>query len=65
MRVLMMLAWHDQLGDVGHRTGSGLEDGADTYFVFRDADVRLTLASPKGGQPGALRSWREQSCIPN
>ena len=24
---------------------------AAPYFVFRDADVELTLASPKGGQP--------------
>jgi len=28
-----------------------LEEFAAPYFVFRDAAVRLTLASPKGGQP--------------
>ena len=42
---------HDQLGDTGRKTGFWLEEFAAPYFVFRDADVELTLASPKGGQP--------------
>ena len=33
------------------KTGFWLEEFAAPYFVFRDAGVDLTLASPKGGQP--------------
>jgi putative intracellular protease/amidase len=47
----MILTSHDQLGDTGHKTGFWLEEFAAPYFVFRDAGVKLTLASPKGGQP--------------
>jgi putative intracellular protease/amidase len=47
----MVLTSHDQLGDTGLKTGFWLEEGAAPYFVFRDAGVQLTLASPKGGQP--------------
>jgi putative intracellular protease/amidase len=39
------------LGNTGRKTGFWLEEFAAPYFVFRDADVQLTLASPKGGQP--------------
>jgi putative intracellular protease/amidase len=51
MKILMVLTSHDQLGDTGRKTGFWLEEFAAPYFVFRDADVHLTLASPKGGQP--------------
>ena len=51
MRILMVLTSHDQLGNTGRKTGFWLEEFAAPYFVFRDADVELTLASPKGGQP--------------
>ena len=51
MKILMVLTSHDQLGDTGRKTGFWLEEFAAPYFVFRDADVELTLASPKGGQP--------------
>ena len=51
MKILMVLTSHDQLGDTGRKTGFWLEEGAAPYFVFRDAGVELTLASPKGGQP--------------
>jgi putative intracellular protease/amidase len=51
MKVLMILTSHDQLGDTGRKTGFWLEEFAAPYFVFRDAGVELTLASPKGGQP--------------
>jgi putative intracellular protease/amidase len=47
----MVLTSHDTLGDTGHKTGFWLEEFAAPYFVFRDAGVDLTLASPKGGQP--------------
>ena len=51
MKILMVLTSHDQLGDTGLKTGFWLEEGAAPYFVFRDAGIQLTLASPKGGQP--------------
>lgn len=51
MKILMVLTSHDQLGNTGHKTGFWLEEFAAPYFVFRDAGVQLTLASPKGGQP--------------
>jgi putative intracellular protease/amidase len=51
MRIVMVLTSHDQLGDTGRTTGFWLEEFAAPYFVFRDADVELTLASPQGGQP--------------
>ena len=51
MRILMVLTSHDQLGNTGRKTGFWLEEFAAPYFVFRDAGVEVTLASPKGGQP--------------
>jgi putative intracellular protease/amidase/predicted enzyme related to lactoylglutathione lyase len=51
MKILMVLTSHDQLGSTGRKTGFWLEEFAAPYFVFRDAGVELTLASPKGGQP--------------
>lgn len=51
MKILMVLTSHDVLGNTGRKTGFWLEEFAAPYFVFRDAGVELTLASPKGGQP--------------
>lgn len=47
----MVLTSHDQLGNTGRKTGFWLEEFAAPYFVFKDAGVEVTLASPKGGQP--------------
>jgi putative intracellular protease/amidase len=51
VKIVMVLTSHDVLGDTGQKTGFWLEEFAAPYFVFRDAGVDLTLASPKGGQP--------------
>ncbi len=51
MKILMVLTSHDTLGGTGRKTGFWLEEFAAPYFVFKDAGVQLTLASPKGGQP--------------
>lgn len=51
MKIVMVLTSHDQLGATGRKTGFWLEEFAAPYFVFRDAGVDLTLASPHGGQP--------------
>ncbi|WP_115709787.1 type 1 glutamine amidotransferase domain-containing protein [Legionella sainthelensi] len=51
MKILMVLTSHDMLGNTSRKTGFWLEEFAAPYFVFKDAGVELTLASPKGGQP--------------
>jgi putative intracellular protease/amidase len=51
MKILLVLTSHDELGDTGRKTGFWLEEFAAPYYVFRDAGVEVTLASPKGGQP--------------
>jgi putative intracellular protease/amidase len=51
MKILMVLTSHDTLGNTGRPTGFWLEEFAAPYFVFKDAGVELTLASPKGGRP--------------
>lgn len=51
MKILMVLTSHDKLGDTGKQTGFWLEEFAAPYYVFKDAEVEVTLASPRGGQP--------------
>jgi putative intracellular protease/amidase/catechol 2,3-dioxygenase-like lactoylglutathione lyase family enzyme len=51
VKILMVLTSHNQLGNTGRPTGFWLEEFAAPYFVFKDAGIELTLASPKGGQP--------------
>jgi putative intracellular protease/amidase len=51
MKIVMVLTSHDQLGNTGRKTGFWLEEFAAPYYVFKDAGVELTLASPRGGQP--------------
>jgi putative intracellular protease/amidase len=51
MNILMVLTSHDTLGNTGRKTGFWLEEFAAPYYVFTDAGARVTLASPKGGQP--------------
>ena len=51
MNILMVLTSHDKLGDTGKKTGFWLEEFAAPYYVFKDAGAKITIASPKGGQP--------------
>ena len=51
MKIVMVLTSHWKLGDTGEKTGFWLEELAAPYYVFKDAGVEVTLASPKGGQP--------------
>ena len=51
MKVLMVITSHDQLGNTGRKTGFWLEELAAPYYVFKDAGIDITLASPKGGRP--------------
>ena len=51
MNVLMVLTSHDALGNTGKKTGFWLEEFAAPSDVLSDAGAKITLASPKGGQP--------------
>lgn len=51
MKILMILTSHEELGSTGKKTGFWLEEFAAPYYVFQDAGIDITLASPKGGQP--------------
>jgi len=51
MKILMVLTSHDQLGDTGQKTGFWLEEFATPYYLFKDENAEVVLASPKGGQP--------------
>jgi len=48
-KILIITTSHAQMGDTNRKTGLWLEELAVPYFVFRDAGVAITLASPKGG----------------
>lgn len=50
-KILLVLTSHDRLGNTGRPTGFWLEEFTAPYYVFRDAGVQITVASPKGGQP--------------
>ena len=47
----MVLTSHSELGNTGEKTGFWVEEFVAPYYVFEDASVEVTLASPKGGQP--------------
>jgi putative intracellular protease/amidase len=49
-KVLFITTSHDALGNTGEKTGVWLEELAAPYYVFDDADVTITIASPKGGE---------------
>jgi putative intracellular protease/amidase len=51
MKILMVMTSHSKLGNTGHKTGVWLEEFAAPYYVFRDAGLDITLASPRGGHP--------------
>ena len=51
MKILIVLTSHSQLGDTGQKTGFWLEEFATPYYIFKDANADITLASPNGGQP--------------
>lgn len=51
MKILIVLTSHDKLGATGHKTGFWLEELAAPFYAFKDAGAKITLTSPKGGQP--------------
>lgn len=50
MKVLFVVTSHDELGNTGKKTGFWVEEFAAPYYVFTDAGVEVTVATPKGGQ---------------
>lgn len=50
-KILMVLTSHSDLGDTGEKTGFWVEEFAAPYYAFIDAGVKVSLASPAGGQP--------------
>ena len=51
MKILMVMTSHDRLGDTGKKTGFWLEEFAAPYYVFKEANAVITVASPLGGMP--------------
>jgi putative intracellular protease/amidase len=51
MKILIVLTSHSELGNTDRKTGFWLEELAAPYYTFKDANVEVVLASPKGGQP--------------
>lgn len=51
MHILMVLTSHNRLGNTGEKTGFWLEEFAAPFYVFTDAGLEVTIASPNGGQP--------------
>ncbi|GIC79025.1 type 1 glutamine amidotransferase domain-containing protein [Moritella sp. F3] len=49
--ILVVLTSHADLGNTGKKTGFWVEELAAPYYVFLDAGMTITLASPAGGQP--------------
>lgn len=50
-RILIVLTSHSDLGNTGEKTGFWIEEFAAPYYVLADSGAKLTIASPKGGQP--------------
>ncbi len=47
----MVLTSHSELGNTGKKTGFWIEEFAAPYYVFHDGGAKVTISSPKGGQP--------------
>ena len=60
--ILFVLTSHDELGDTGEKTGFWIEEFAAPYYCLLDKGVKITVASPKGGEaPIDPRSRAEAS----
>lgn len=51
MNVLFVLTSHEDLGKTGGKTGFWIEEFVSPYYILIDKGVKVTIASPKGGQP--------------
>ena len=48
--ILMVLTSHSELGNTGTKTGFWVEEFAAPYYTFIDQNIRVSIATPKGGQ---------------
>jgi putative intracellular protease/amidase len=51
MNILMVITSHSELGNTGEKTGFWIEEFAEPYYIFKEANATLVLASPAGGRP--------------
>ena len=51
MKMLVALTSQSKLGKTDESTGFWLEELAAPYYMFLDAGLEISLASPHGGQP--------------
>jgi putative intracellular protease/amidase len=49
-KILIVVTSHDQLGSTGKKTGLWIEEFAAPYYYLISQGVKVTIASPKGGQ---------------
>ena len=47
--VLFVLTSNNQLGNTDYRNGFGVDGFASPYYLFKENNMNITLASPKGG----------------
>lgn len=50
LKVLVVLTSHNQLGNTGKKTGFWIEEFATPYYFFKDKNIEVVVATPKGGQ---------------
>lgn len=50
MKILMVLIFYDQMGDIGYKIGFWLEEFIVFYYVFCDVGVDIMIVFLKGGQ---------------
>jgi putative intracellular protease/amidase len=50
IKILLIATSHSQMGESDRKTGLWLEELAVPYYIFQDAGLVITLASPKGGE---------------
>jgi len=50
IKVLFVSTSHDKIGDTVDKTGVWLEDLAAPYYIFKEAEADIAVASPNGGQ---------------
>ena len=58
MRMVLILNVGDEQAAMDGRSAVRLETFLAAYYTLRDADTELVLASPEGGYPLGLNSWR-------
>jgi putative intracellular protease/amidase len=51
MKILIVLTSNSKLGHSNEKTGFWIEEFATPYYLFKEAGVKMVIASPNGGQP--------------